>query len=1145
MSQTLIQPPQEQEQQAQQRTWSLSPEARAQFQAGSAPVQQQAQEQQGEITVEGEPGVIGTIKDTLFGLASSPAKFLDSAQKTFRSTYNYLVDAEKWAWDKLTGDGKVPAPEMKAAEPYLQFHNIDPSTPFGKVAEGISEYATGFIIAGNALKTANILQKSTVGSTTFRPMVQGALADFNVNAQEKRLSNIIEDIPALRNPLTAWLAAEEDDGFLEGKAKNVIEGMALGVFGDILFASVKALRAIKSGKSMEEAARIVEAAQSPKVSAAIEDSSVPKAPEVNNVDMFIKQVHAAKSTEDAITGITDSVNFNRMVWESPQGSNALKNVSDALADKTLKAAGPEKHAALLREVVDDFSQAGVDLSAKAAKLREAGVTLKEIAKEFLAGRMQLVQMTSEATRLADRFLLGNASPVEQARLFMLAKNTQELHLALADVRTSSGRLLSSHNVEADEGLAKAALGDGEDFYKRFANTAEMTGDDAKAWLSKNGISKGDLEKLSRQLQAASGDPLAQSRILQNTKKGLLSWATANEVFTNALLSGPKSWFFNGITPGLKTLGMPLERMIGGMLTLDSDAVKSGFRLYRGLSQNFMDTLRMTGKTFKTSRNVLDSAASPLEAPTHQLSYENMRQAMLKNAPEGAELTPWQELQARAFGLLGNTINFPSRIMMTTDEFWKQINFRAHLFDKLYQQAEERGLRSGDEIKAYINAKTNEAFAPNGAVARGELTADSLLYAQEATWTQPLNGGIGGTIQDAVIKSPSLRFILPFVKTPTNIIRDFNKSNPLTAWMFKDVREKFRAGGEARAEALGKVAMGSIITCAAVSLAERGLITGSLPKDPKLRKALLETGWEPYSIYDPTTGKYWSYRRVDPVGMFFGIVADVYGKFVNGVERGSEMGLDEAGLACLGIAVHNLGDKTWLQGVSEFVGWWDDPESSTTRFFGRTASSRIPLSGMLRQMRQIKDSHMREMDSFMDYVRNTVPGGSDALPAKRSWITGQIIDYRLISGLNKQDMVLDELLRLGKGIPGEPQHVLNGIKLSASQYADLCELHGTVKIRGMTMHQKLERLFKSPDYDLERKYKGDSPAEFDKNPRSLRVEKIIDLYRKAAKQHLLRRHPDLKKQLDMQRVKERAARAGFLRKDNEPAALQRIQNLMRY
>lgn len=261
---------------------------------------------------------------------------------------------------------------MKAAEPYLRFHNIDPSTPFGKVAEGISEFATGFGVAGRALKAAGILQQGGVGATIAQPMVRGALADFNANAQEERLSNIIEDIPALRGPVTAWLAAGEDDGFLEGKVKNVIEGLTLGVAGDTLFASVKALRAIKSGKSMEEAARIVEAAQSPKVSAAIKDSSVPKAPEVNNVDMFIKQVHAAKSAEDAITGITDSVNFNRMVWESPQGSNALKNVSEALADKTLKAAGPEKHAALLREVVDDFSQAGVDLSAKAAKLREAG-----------------------------------------------------------------------------------------------------------------------------------------------------------------------------------------------------------------------------------------------------------------------------------------------------------------------------------------------------------------------------------------------------------------------------------------------------------------------------------------------------------------------------------------------------------------------------------------------------------------------------------------------------------------------------------------------------------------------------------------------------------------------------------------------------
>ena len=76
MSQTLIQPPQEQEQQAQQRTWSLSPEARAQFQAGSAPVQQQAQEQQGEITVEGEPGVIGTIKDDLHDIGKNLVRMM-------------------------------------------------------------------------------------------------------------------------------------------------------------------------------------------------------------------------------------------------------------------------------------------------------------------------------------------------------------------------------------------------------------------------------------------------------------------------------------------------------------------------------------------------------------------------------------------------------------------------------------------------------------------------------------------------------------------------------------------------------------------------------------------------------------------------------------------------------------------------------------------------------------------------------------------------------------------------------------------------------------------------------------------------------------------------------------------------------------
>jgi hypothetical protein len=47
------------------------------------------------------------------------------------------------------------------------------------------------------------------------------------DAQEERLSNLINTFPALRNPVTDFLEADGDDGEIEGRFKNSLEGLGI------------------------------------------------------------------------------------------------------------------------------------------------------------------------------------------------------------------------------------------------------------------------------------------------------------------------------------------------------------------------------------------------------------------------------------------------------------------------------------------------------------------------------------------------------------------------------------------------------------------------------------------------------------------------------------------------------------------------------------------------------------------------------------------------------------------------------------------------------------------------------------------------------------------------------------------------------
>ena len=85
-------------------------------------------------------------------------------------------------------------------------------------------------------------------------MFAGGVADLTVfGGDEGRLSDMLVefDSPVLNNAVTQYLATDEDDTEMEGRLKNVLEGMIIGGPLEILF-GVKAFKKATKAKTAAE-----------------------------------------------------------------------------------------------------------------------------------------------------------------------------------------------------------------------------------------------------------------------------------------------------------------------------------------------------------------------------------------------------------------------------------------------------------------------------------------------------------------------------------------------------------------------------------------------------------------------------------------------------------------------------------------------------------------------------------------------------------------------------------------------------------------------------------------------------------------------------------------------------------------------------
>lgn len=325
---------------------------------------------------------------------------------------------------------------------------------------------------------------------------------------------------------------------------------------------------------------------------------------------------------------------------------------------------------------------------------------------------------------------------------------------------------------------------------------------------------------------------------------------------------------------------------------------------------------------------------------------------------------------KAEKLLGQIVRTPGRVGVGTDEFFKAI------FRKMEYNAQAYRLAStgkyGDPETVYaalrnVNTKAadwkdqvlkmpNVAALPDAT--RAKFIQDVQDFAKSATFQQDL-GKFGNNVLRFRSQHPEMAWVVPFVKTPINIMKDALSYTPLGIFskgLPNDVK-------------VARTAIGASIAVGMSQLVGSKQITGSYPKDADKRNAMIAAGLPEYSIKIGDT--WYSYARVEPLATIMGSTVDGINSVKNYYDKNpADRKVKELTLDVIGGITKNIASKTFLEGISGVLQAIHDPERYGGSFVNSFAGLLVP--SFIAAPARANDPNMRVVTGFGEAVQNRVP-----------------------------------------------------------------------------------------------------------------------------------------------------------------------------
>ena len=613
-------------------------------------------------------------------------------------------------------------------------------TTAGTISEGISQFVTGFAMLGG-------------GRTFLGAMLKGGVVDATAfDPFEGNLSNLIEEYPHLRNPITEVLATDPSDPEWVNRAKNALEG---GIMGVALEGAVRLFKAValtrKANTEIKELGKI-----SDDTAAQLDEAHR----DVVEHDQSQKGADNLKSRPDGMFEAPDGMVYK---LNDDDSLTAINETRFSLFDEDLTPQGADGPSPLPQP---SLRQQGEELGAQVA---DAIIPVKPKIEIIDTDAMQAalarsIEMGDFELRNIDEggwFNLGKMDgPVEAAKIIdsmqeVLVGSRGAKAMGLANPETHDEVVKQSlkflaKNTDTDVNNLIRDLGVTETVSRDMAarivagkvalqSTGRKINEYAKIFADadKNG---GMTEKMDRQLI-----DLMQTHVeLQANVKGLQTAAaratSAGRIITGDTLTGDSLDVLSafGGSKRVRNLARELSKVTDDAQmsrTIKKAVDRKGMRV---LNEYWINSI-LSGPTthaLNMSSNAINVLVRPLErgigaalngdvkqlkaaARTYKYLFHNLSDAIQLAAKSGYNMRPVLDQSVKvdniipnsntraisseylgfggsAMDMAGKILTIPSRMLGTEDEFFKQLAYRSNLQARLVTDA---AYMSMDEITA--------------------------------------------------------------------------------------------------------------------------------------------------------------------------------------------------------------------------------------------------------------------------------------------------------------------------------------------------------------------------------------------------------------------------------------------------------------
>ncbi len=617
------------------------------------------------------------------------------------------------------------------------------------------------------------------------------------------------------------------------------------------------------------------------------------------------------------------------------------------------------------------------------------------------------------------------------------------------------------------------------------------------------------------------EPAAKSRFMKVlANKGLDAWA---EAYLNGLLSSPVTHAVN-IASNAIFAGIQIpERVAAGVVGMLRQSARKMTRLNLGgpdrvymmeglgqaqsLAMGLRDAIHATARALRSEEPTFGVDATKIDArDSKAISAEYLDLSFAQPGTGFAKAIDLYGVLTRMFG---------SRLLLAEDEFFKAFGFNMELRAQALRQvnrALEEGMSDEEAVKLAVRIMSRQDAST---------VASATDAARVMTFTNELGPWAGAFSK--LMSHPLAKIIVPFYRTPTNIVKQTLQRSPLAIMPGSGFYTELKAGGARADAAIAKFVgySGVFAYLAMLSTGEMSddvFITGPGPTNKQAQAAWRRQKLTPNTVYirqDNGEFKGYDFSRLAPIAGVMSMAAGYanYANYENDQDSLMEMFISS------GAAMYDMiKEYPMLQGlfdISEILGSEYEGTTEKGKRFADllakqvgnalvtaapaptgslTATIERSLNPLASDVSPTSDQLNEEMETLAGYKgfielynekMSRLPGGSNSVEEKLNlWAQPreqlQLPKWDWFSPIRittpEYNAVDAEMVRLNLGLR-MPRRKQKGVNLSSDYYNQMLRGINAPNNRGETMLQEMRRVISEPQYQFD--FSGNEVSNADK------------------------------------------------------------------